>query len=128
LIKFMKRLMLMDKIKLSELKVETIIGIWEWEKRNPQIVSIDLEMSTNIKAAAKSDSIKDALDYKTIAKRIKQYSENNHFELIETLAENLVQIIIEEFKVEWVKLSVSKPYAIRDSKNVSLTIERTKNE
>ena len=124
----MKRLMLMDKIKLSELKVETIIGIWEWEKRNPQIVSIDLEMSTNIKAAAKSDSIKDALDYKTIAKRIKQYSENNHFELIETLAENLTQIIIEEFKVEWVKLSVSKPYAIRDSKNVSLTIERTKNE
>ena len=118
----------MDKIKLSELKVETIIGIWEWEKRNPQIVSIDLEMSTNIKAAAKSDSIKDALDYKTIAKRIKQYSENNHFELIETLAENLTQIIIEEFKVEWVKLSVSKPYAIRDSKNVSLTIERTKNE
>ena len=124
----MKRLMLMDKIKLSELKVETIIGIWEWEKRNPQIVSIDLEMSTAIKAAAKSDSIKDALDYKTIAKRIKQYSENNHFELIETLAENLAQIIIEEFKVEWVKLSVSKPYAIRDSKNVSLTIERTKNE
>ncbi len=124
----MKRLMLMDKIKLSELKVETIIGIWEWEKRNPQIVSIDLEMSTAIKAAAKSDSIKDALDYKAISKRIKQYSENNHFELIETLAENLAQIIIEEFKVEWVKLSVSKPYAIRDSKNVSLTIERTKDE
>jgi dihydroneopterin aldolase len=124
----MKRLMLMDKIKLSELKVETIIGIWEWEKRNPQIVSIDLEMSTAIKAAAKSDSIKDALDYRAISKRIKQYSENNHFELIETLAENLAQIIIEEFKVEWVKLSVSKPYAIRDSKNVSLTIERTKNE
>jgi len=124
----MKRLMLTDKIKLSGLKVETIIGVWEWEKRNPQIVSIDLEMSTAIKAAAKSDSIKDALDYRAISKRIKQYSENNHFELIETLAENLAQIIIEEFKVEWVKLSVSKPYAIRDSKNVSLTIERTKNE
>ena len=124
----MKRLMLMDKIKLSELKVETIIGIWEWEQRNPQTISIDLEMSTDISAAAKSDSIQDALDYKAIAKRIKQYSKDNHFQLIETLAENLAQIILEEFKVEWVKISVSKPYAIRDSKNVGLTIERKRNE
>ena len=120
--------MLMDKIKLSELKVETIIGIWEWEQRNPQTISIDLEMSTDISAAAKSDSIQDALDYKAISKRIKQYSKDNHFQLIETLAENLAQIILEEFKVEWVKLSVSKPYAIRDSKNVGLTIERKRNE
>ena len=124
----MKRLMLMDKIKLSELKVKTIIGIWEWEKRNPQIISIDLEMSTDIKAAALTDSIDDALDYKAISKRIKQYSEENHFQLIETLAENLAQIILEEFKVEWVKLSVSKPYAIRGSKNVGVTIERIKHE
>ncbi len=124
----MKRLMLMDKIKLSELKVKTIIGIWEWEKRNPQIISIDLEMSTDIKAAAMTDSIDDALDYKAISKRIKQYSEENHFQLIETLAENLAQIILEEFKVEWVKLSVSKPYAIRGSKNVGVTIERIKHE
>ena len=120
--------MLMDKIKLSELKVETIIGIWEWEQRNPQTISIDLEMSTDISAAAKSDSIQDALDYKAISKRIKQYSKDNHFQLIETLAENLAQIILEEFKVAWVKLSVSKPYAIRDSKNVGLTIERKRNE
>jgi|TARA_B100000959_G_C14956771_1_gene614081 dihydroneopterin aldolase len=118
----------MDKIKLSELKVKTIIGIWEWEKRNPQIISIDLEMSTDIKAAAMTDSIDDALDYKAISKRIKQYSEENHFQLIETLAENLAQIILEEFKVEWVKLSVSKPYAIRGSKNVGVTIERIKHE
>jgi len=122
----MKRLMLMDKIKLTELTVDTIIGIWEWEKRNPQKVVFDIEMSTDISQAAKSDSIKDALDYKAISTRIKQYALENHFELIETLADKVAEIILNEFDVSWVKLTISKPYAIRDSKNVSLMIERSK--
>jgi dihydroneopterin aldolase len=122
----MKRLMLMDKIKLSELTVDTIIGIWEWEKRNPQKVVFDIEMSTDISQAAKSDSIKDALDYKAISTRIKQYALENHFELIETLADKVAELILNEFDVSWVKLTISKPHAIRDSKNVSLMIERSK--
>ena len=116
----------MDKIKLTELTVDTIIGIWEWEKRNPQKVVFDIEMSTDISQAAKSDSIKDALDYKAISTRIKQYALENHFELIETLADKVAEIILNEFDVSWVKLTISKPYAIRDSKNVSLMIERSK--
>ena len=113
----------MDKIILTELKIETVIGIWEWEKRNPQTILIDLEMQTDIKKASETDSIEDALDYKAITKRIKDFMENNQFELIETLAERIAQLILQEFNVPWLRLSVSKPLAIRDSKNVGLTIE-----
>ena len=122
----MKGEMLMDKIKLSELTVNTVIGIWDWEKRNPQKVVFDIEMSTDINKASKSDSIKDALDYKAVSKRVKQYALENQFDLIEALADKVAEIILNEFEVSWVKLTISKPYAIRDSKNVSLMIERSK--
>ena len=116
----------MDKIKLTELTVNTVIGIWDWEKRNPQKVVFDIEMSTDINKASKSDSIKDALDYKAVSKRVKQYALENQFDLIEALADKVAEIIINEFEVSWGKLTISKPYAIRDSKNVSLMIERSK--
>lgn len=116
----------MDKIILSELTVHTVIGIWEWEKRNPQKVIFDIEMATDISRASKSDSIEDALDYKAVSKRIKQYALENHFELIETFGDRIADLILNEFGVEWLKLTISKPYAIRDSKNVSLMIERSK--
>lgn len=116
----------MDKIFLTKLEVETVIGIWEWEKRLPQKVVFDLELSTDIKKAASSDSINDALDYKAVSKRIKAIANENQFELIETLAETIAQAILDEFEVNWLKLKVSKPFAIRDSKNVGLIIERTK--
>lgn len=116
----------MDKIFLTKLEVETVIGIWEWEKRLPQKVVFDLELSTDIKKAASSDSINDALDYKAVSKRIKVIASENQFELIETLAETIAQAILDEFEVNWLKLKVSKPFAIRDSKNVGLIIERTK--
>ena len=126
MIKSMKGKILMDKIKLTELTVNTVIGIWDWEKRNPQKVVFDIEMSTDINKASKSDSIKDALDYKAVSKRVKQYALENQFDLIEALADKVAEIIINEFEVSWVKLTISKPYAIRDSKNVSLMIERSK--
>ena len=116
----------MDKIFLTKLEVETVIGIWEWEKRLPQKVVFDLELSTDIKKAASSDSINDALDYKAVSKRIRAIASENQFELIETLAETIAQAILDEFEVNWLKLKVSKPFAIRDSKNVGLIIERTK--
>ena len=126
MIKSMKGKMLMDKIKLTELTVNTVIGIWDWEKRNPQKVVFDIEMSTDINKASKSDSIKDALDYKAVSKRVKQYALENQFDLIEALADKVAEIILNEFEVSWVKLTISKPCAIRDSKNVSLMIERSK--
>ena len=78
----------MDKIILTDLRVDAVIGIWDWEKRNPQNISIDLEMQTDTKKTSQSDSIEDTLDYKAVSKRVKQFIQANQFNLIETLAEN----------------------------------------
>ena len=116
----------MDKIILTDLRIDAVIGIWDWEKRNPQTISIDLEMQTDTKQASQSDSIEDVLDYKAVSKRVKQFIQASQFNLIETLAENVAKIILEEFDVLWLKLRISKPFAIRDSRNVGVSIERTK--
>jgi dihydroneopterin aldolase len=118
----------MDKIILTDLKIKAVIGIWEWEKRNPQIISIDLEMETDVNKASETDSIKDALDYKAVATRMKEFAQSNQFELIETLIEKMAQLILDEFKVQWLKLTISKPLAIRDSRNVGICIERSKHD
>ncbi len=116
----------MDKIILTDLRINAVIGIWDWEKRNPQAISIDLEMQTDTKKALLSDSIEDALDYKAVSKRVKQFVQANQFNLIETLAENVAKIILEEFDVQWLQIRISKPFAIRDSNNIGICIERTK--
>ena len=114
----------MDKIFLSELKVDTIIGIWEWERRIRQTVIIDLEMSADIARAAATDEVADTLNYKSVAKRIQDFVAESSFQLVETLAENIAAIIRDEFDVAWVKVRVNKPGAIRGSKDVGVLIER----
>jgi len=114
----------MDKIFLNELKVDTIIGIWEWERKIRQTVIIDLEMSADIAMAAASDSVEDTLNYKSVAKRIRQFVEESSFQLVETLAERIAAIVRDEFDVQWVKVRVNKPGAIRGSKDVGVLIER----
>lgn len=115
----------MDKIFLEGLKVEAVIGIWEWERRVRQTVSLDLEMAVDARKAAASDDIEQALDYKRIAKHLIQVVEASQFKLVETLAETLARIVVTEFDVDWVKLSVSKPGAIEGSRNVGIVVERT---
>ncbi len=114
----------MDKIFLSELKVDTIIGIWEWERRIRQTVVIDLEMSADIAKAAATDEVADTLNYKLVAKRIQEFVADSSFQLVETLAERIAGIIRDEFGVAWVKVRVNKPGAIRGSKDVGVLIER----
>lgn len=114
----------MDKIFLSELKIDTTIGIWEWERRIRQTVIIDLEMSADIARAAASDDVADTLNYKSVAKRIQDFVANSSFRLVETLAEQIATIVREEFNVAWVKVRVNKPGAIRGSKAVGVLIER----
>ena len=114
----------MDKIFLTELKVDTIIGIWEWERKIRQTVIIDLEMSADIAKAAATDSVEDTLNYKSVAKRIQAFVGDSSFQLVETLAERIAGIIREEFGVQWVKVRVNKPGAIRGSKDVGILIER----
>ncbi len=114
----------MDKIFLNELKVDTIIGIWEWERRVRQTVVIDLEMSADIAAAAATDDVADTLNYKLVAKRLQDFIADSGFQLVETLAERIAAIIRDEFGVAWVMVRVNKPGAIRGSKDVGVVIER----
>lgn len=114
----------MDKIFLNELKVETVIGIWEWERKIRQTVIIDLEMSADIAKAAATDDVKDTLNYKSVAKRIQSFVADSSFQLVETLAERIAGIIRDEFDVKWVKVRVNKVGAIRGSRDVGILIER----
>ena len=114
----------MDKIFLRELKVETIIGIWDWERKIRQTIVIDLEMSADIAKAAATDDIKDTLDYKGVAKRVQQFVSESSFQLVETLAERIAGIVRDEFDVAWVRVQVHKPGAIRGSRDVGIDIER----
>jgi dihydroneopterin aldolase len=114
-----------DKIFLEDLRVEAVIGIWEWERRVRQTVSLDLEMQTDVRRAAASDEIESALDYKSIAKELIRVVQTSEFKLVETLAETLARIVVTDFGVPWVRLSVSKPGAIEGSRNVGVRIERT---
>ena len=115
----------MDKIFLKNLRLKTRIGLFEWEKQIDQIINIDLEAGFDISKAAETDDVKHSLDYKTISNRIKEYVKQNTHELIETLIENITQMILKDFDVEYVTLSISKPGAIRDSKDVGITITRS---
>jgi len=114
----------MDTIVLRDLRIRTIVGIWEWERRLPQVVSIDLDMATDIRRAAGSDQIADTLDYKAVTRRIKAFVADSRFNLIETMAEQIAGIITTEFDVPWVRVAVHKPWAIRGSRDVGVAIER----
>ncbi len=114
----------MDIVFIHDLQIETVIGIYDWERKIRQIISLDIEMATDISKAAKSDDIDDALSYKTVAKRLIDFVEQSEFELVEALAEKICAIILEEFQVPWVKLTLHKPGAVRGSKSVGVIIER----
>ena len=114
----------MDTIFLQDMKVETVIGIWEWERKIRQTVAIDLEMSADIRKAAASDSVEDTLNYKSVAKRIQAFVSDSSFQLVETLAEKIAAIVLDEFDVAWVKVRLNKPGAIRGPKGVGVLIER----
>lgn len=113
-----------DTIFLHDLRIKTIVGIWAWERKMRQTISIDLEMGADIRTAASSDRIADTLDYKQIAKRIQQFVEDSSFQLVETLAENIAGIVLREFDVPWIVVRVNKPGAIRGSRDVGVIIRR----
>lgn len=114
----------MDIIFLRELKVVTLIGIYEWEKRVPQTLQLDLDIALPNSRACHSDDIKDALDYAQVAQHIQSVLSDGHFSLLETLAEHIAQIILKDFNAPWVKVSIAKLQAIRDCKQVGISLER----
>ena len=116
----------MDRIYLSGLNVEAIVGIWDWERQIPQAVVIDLEMSADIARAAETDDIDDTLNYKQVAKRVRSLVEEGRFRLVETMAESVACLILDEFEVDWVKVRINKPGAIRGARDVGVVIERSR--
>lgn len=115
-----------DIIYLHDLRVEAIIGIFEWERRVKQTIIIDLDMATDIRKAAATDSIRDTLDYKTVAKRVMAFVETSRFQLVETLAEKIAEIVLTEFSVTWLRLRLNKQGAVRGARDVGIVIERTR--
>lgn len=116
----------MDTIFLKELRVEIVVGVFEWEQRLRQTVLIDLEMAVDAAVAAQQDELSDTLDYKAISKRVKDFAENNPCALIETLAQRIADILLGEFGVSRAKVTVSKPGAIRGAKTVGVSVAREK--
>jgi dihydroneopterin aldolase len=118
----------MDKIFLSSLAVECIVGIWEWERRVKQTVIIDIEMAADIRKAAASDHIDDTIDYKRVSKRLQSFIGESQFNLVETLTERIAQLIVTEFGVTWVKVRLNKKGAIRGARDVGIQIERRRED
>jgi 7,8-dihydroneopterin aldolase/epimerase/oxygenase len=118
----------MDKIFIHALKTEAIIGIFDWERQVKQTVIVDIEISADIRKAALSDSIEDTLNYKRVAKRVLAFVEGSKFHLVETLAEHIAMLILEDFGIAWVHISLSKPGAIRSSRDVGVVLERDRDD
>lgn len=114
----------MDIVFLRDLRIDTVIGIYDWERRVRQTLVFDLEMSADIARAAATDHIDDTLNYKAVAKRLIQFVGESEFQLVETLAERCAQIVREEFGVRWVRLTLNKQGAVRGARDVGVIIER----
>jgi dihydroneopterin aldolase len=115
-----------DRIFLRGLTAECVIGFIDWERRVKQTVVVDLELPVDCRQAAVTDDVNDTVDYKKVSKRVLAFIEASEFLLVETLAQRLAMLILEEFAIEWIRLSINKPGAIRNSRDVGVAIERSR--
>jgi 7,8-dihydroneopterin aldolase/epimerase/oxygenase len=115
-----------DRVFLRGLTAECVIGFIDWERRVKQTVVVDLELPVDCRQAAVSDDVTDTVDYKKVSKRVLAFIEASEFKLVETLAQRLAMLILEEFAIEWIRLSINKPGAIRNSRDVGVAIERSR--
>jgi 7,8-dihydroneopterin aldolase/epimerase/oxygenase len=115
-----------DRIFLHGLSAECIIGFIDWERQVKQTVVVDLELPVDCRHASLTDEVADTLDYKKVAKRVLEFIEASQFKLVETLAHRLALLILAEFAVEWVRISLNKPGAIRNSRDVGVVIVRSR--
>ncbi len=113
-----------DIVFIEDLRIDTIIGIYDWEREVKQTIALDIEMAADNVKAAETENIDDALNYKKVAKRLIAFTEESSFQLVETLSERLAEIILNEFEVPWVKLKLRKLGAVTGSRSVGVIIER----
>lgn len=116
--------MALDIVFIEDLRIETIIGIYDWERKVKQTISLDIEMAADNRKPAATENIDDALNYKAVAKRMITFTEESQFQLVETLAERLIEIIMNDFNVPWCRLKLSKLGAVTGSRSVGVIIER----
>ena len=114
----------MDIVFITELKVDTVIGIFDWERAHRQTVVLNVELGTDIRAAAEHDDISKTLNYKAVTEALFTFVNASEFLLVETLAERCAALIMSEFDVPWLRLSITKPGAMRQAKDVGVVIER----
>ncbi len=118
----------MDIIFIRELRAEAWIGIYEWEKLSPQTLDFNLEIGLDTHVAGESDNIRDTVDYGKVVERIRSDLKDQHFKLLEALAEHVTQVVLHDFKAQWVKISVAKINHMRGVKMVGVTIARRRDE
>ena len=114
----------MDIVFIRELRADTVIGVYDWERTIRQSVVLDLEMATDNRRAASGDRIEDALDYAALSARVLAFVEGSEFSLIETMAEQVAAIVMAEFGVPWLRLRLCKPGAVAAARDVGVLIER----
>ena len=118
----------MDTIFIHALKAEAIIGIFDWERQVKQTILLDIELNADIRKAALTDSIEDTLNYKRVSKRVVAFVESSQFHLVETLSEHVAMLILAEFDIRTVRVELSKPGAVRGSKDVGIIISRNRED
>ena len=114
----------MDFVQVKELRFQTIVGCWDWERQTPQQVSIDLDMGWDFAQAAKTDELKHALNYKEVAQRVEVFVQEAKFELVEAAAVGIADMVMQEFSVPWIRVAFHKPYAVKKSRSVGVVVER----
>ncbi len=114
----------MDIIYINDLRIETIIGIYGWERKTRQTVILDIEMGTDIRKASSTENVEDTLNYKLVAERLFEFVGGSEFELVETLAERISDILLNEFNVPWLRLKLNKQGALKGVRDVGVIIER----
>ena len=116
----------MDIVYIRDLRIDAIIGIYDWERRIHQQINVNIEMGWDNRQAAKSDNIEDTLNYKAAAKLVKDLVDKSEFQLVEALAEHIAELLLDKMNIPWIKVTLGKPMAVTDSSEVGVIIERTR--
>jgi 7,8-dihydroneopterin aldolase/epimerase/oxygenase len=118
----------MDIIYINDLRIEAVIGVYAWERQLKQVLIFDLELGTDIRKAALTDSVADTLNYKDVAKRVMAFVTDSRYQLVESLAEAVAELILKEFDTPWLRLRLNKQGAVRGVRDVGVIIERGRRE
>jgi dihydroneopterin aldolase len=114
----------MDRVFIRDLRIDTVIGVYAWERRITQTLSLDLDLAADNRVAAREDDIGDAVDYAAVSRALTAFGKASDFNLVETFAERAAELVMAEFGIPWLRLAVTKTVAIEGTVKVGVVIER----